>query len=158
MAHARVTEHGVPPRTKAGKPMEPYGLAVPRDEGSTLALKFIGGMPNGDLPGCLPRKPEFTYVREWRFDLSRLWKFDFAWPMLKVAVEIEGGTFGGGRHTRGAAYQADCRKYNAAQQQGWVVLRYTTNDLVKKNILSTVGQVESVLLDRFNSIRRNPIA
>src|SRR5687768_16750315 len=29
---------------------------------------------------------------------ARRWRFDFAWPELKVAVECDGGTFTGGRH------------------------------------------------------------
>lgn len=62
--------------------------------------------------------------REWRFHPSRMWRFDFAWPELRVAVECEGGTFTNGGHTRGAYYRDNCLKYNAAQLAGWIVLRY----------------------------------
>lgn len=66
-------------------------------------------------------------VREYQFHPVRKWRFDFAWPKLKVAVEVDGGTFGGpemkGNHAVGKRYQKDCMKNNAAQLEGWVVLR-----------------------------------
>lgn len=66
-------------------------------------------------------KPE----REYRFDSKRKWRFDFAWPESKLAVECEGGIWIKGAHTRGAHYESDCRKYNSAAMQGWCVLRFT---------------------------------
>jgi very-short-patch-repair endonuclease len=65
-------------------------------------------------------------VREHRFAAPRKWKFDFAWPELMIAVEIEGGIWNEGRHTRGAGFAADVEKYNAAAMDGWRVLRYTS--------------------------------
>jgi len=65
-------------------------------------------------------------VREYRFDAIRRWKFDFAWPAQKVAVECEGGIWTSGRHTRGAGFESDCEKYNAATLQGWRVVRFTS--------------------------------
>jgi very-short-patch-repair endonuclease len=64
-------------------------------------------------------------VREHRFHDSRRWRFDFAWPEHRLAVEVEGGTYVGGRHTRPAGFAADCAKYNTAAALGWRVLRYT---------------------------------
>lgn len=56
---------------------------------------------------------------------GRAWRLDFAWPALMVAVECEGGTFSGGRHTRGAGFAADAEKYAHATLAGWAVLRVT---------------------------------
>lgn len=70
-----------------------------------------------------------AWVEEHRFDASRRWRFDFAWPSRMLAVEVEGGTHSGGRHTRGSGYAADCEKYNEAQLQGWRVLRFTGDHL-----------------------------
>ena len=53
-------------------------------------------------------------VREFKFHPTRRWRFDFAWPDHKVAAEVEGGTWTGGRHTRGSGFEKDCHKYNAA--------------------------------------------
>lgn len=65
-------------------------------------------------------------VREYRFHEKRKWRFDFAIPALKIAVEIEGGTWGKSRHTTGSGFEKDCEKYNSATEFGWRVLRYTS--------------------------------
>lgn len=67
------------------------------------------------------------FVRELRFDEARRWRFDFAWPDLLVALEVEGATWTAGRHTRGAGYEADCEKYDEAAIRGWMVIRVTTD-------------------------------
>ena len=69
-------------------------------------------------------------VREHQFHDSRKWRFDFAFPAEKLAVEIEGGIYSGGRHTTGNGFKADCEKYNEAVLQGWRILRFTP-DAVK---------------------------
>ena len=65
--------------------------------------------------------------REYQFHPTRRWRFDYAWPHYLVAVEIEGGTWSGGRHVTGAGYRSDCEKYNEAAIMGWLVLRFTTD-------------------------------
>lgn len=65
-----------------------------------------------------------AHVEEHRFHATRKWRFDFAWPDQKVALEVEGGVFSGGRHVRGVGFKKDCEKYNAAVVDGWRVLRY----------------------------------
>lgn len=70
------------------------------------------------------------WVREYRFQPPRRWRFDLAWPDLMLAVEVEGGIWsqtrtGRGRgHAHPARFVADCQKYNAAAMAGWTVLRY----------------------------------
>jgi hypothetical protein len=64
-------------------------------------------------------------VREHRFAPPRRWRFDYCWPSLRLALEIEGGTWTGGRHVRGRGYERDCEKYNRAALLGWAVLRVT---------------------------------
>jgi very-short-patch-repair endonuclease len=64
--------------------------------------------------------------REYAFAPKRKWRFDFAFPVSKVAVEIEGGTWSGGRHSRGPGFEADCFKYSEAAALGWRVIRVTT--------------------------------
>lgn len=70
-------------------------------------------------------------VTELQFHPSRKWRFDFAWPDAKVAVEIEGGTFSGkgSRHTSGIGHHRDCDKYNAAAIAGWCVIKFTSYHL-----------------------------
>lgn len=47
-------------------------------------------------------------VTEHRFHPKRRWRFDLCWPVRKIALEVEGGIWVNGRHTRPAGYQADC--------------------------------------------------
>jgi very-short-patch-repair endonuclease len=61
--------------------------------------------------------------REYRFHATRKWRFDFAWPEVRLAVEVDGGTWTGGRHTRGKGYREDCVKMADALLAGWRVLR-----------------------------------
>lgn len=63
--------------------------------------------------------------REFKFHETRRWRFDFAWPEFLVAVEVEGGVWTGGRHTRGVGFEGDCEKYAEALTAGWKVLRVT---------------------------------
>lgn len=65
-------------------------------------------------------------IPEYRLDVERKWRFDFAFPDEMIAVEIEGGIWSGGRHTRGKGFELDCAKYNYAAKLGWRVLRYST--------------------------------
>jgi very-short-patch-repair endonuclease len=72
------------------------------------------------------------------FAPGRKWRFDFAWPERKLAVEVEGGTWSGGRHTRGDGFERDCEKYNAAALLGWTVLRFTTAMVDDGRALETI--------------------
>jgi hypothetical protein len=63
-------------------------------------------------------------AREYKFHPDRRWRFDFAWPDLKLAVEIEGQ----GRHQTFIGFRRDCDKYNAALALGWRVLRFPAAD------------------------------
>ena len=66
---------------------------------------------------------------EVRFAPPRRWRFDFAWPEQKVAVECEGGTWIGGRHQTGTGFAKDAEKYNEAALLGWIVLRFTSDQI-----------------------------
>ena len=72
---------------------------------------------------------------------KRFWKFDYAIPEKLVAVEIEGGVYTKGRHTRGQGYVKDLEKYNAAIELGWVVLRYTPG---QQFYSKTIEQIKAV--------------
>lgn len=71
-------------------------------------------------------------VWQYKFDLQRKWRFDFAWPAERIAVEIEGGIWrrGGGAHSHPTNILRDIEKYNHAARLGWRIFRFTT-DMVK---------------------------
>jgi len=66
--------------------------------------------------------------KEYRFHPTRKWRFDFAYPAQKIAIEIEGAVWFAGRHTRGSGFLADCEKYNTAVSLGWKVFRFGVKD------------------------------
>jgi very-short-patch-repair endonuclease len=64
-------------------------------------------------------------VKEYKLIPYRRFRCDFAYPDIKLAIEVEGGTWSGGRHTTGSGFEKDCEKYNEAAILGWTVIRVT---------------------------------
>lgn len=62
---------------------------------------------------------------EHRFHPERKWRFDLAWPAIKLALEVDGGSWVGGRHTSGSGFAADCQKMSEAAILGWRIIRVT---------------------------------
>lgn len=73
-------------------------------------------------------------VAEYKFCPDRRWRFDYAYPDLKVAIEQEGAVWAQGRHTRGSGFIKDMAKYNKAALLGWRVLRYTPDQMQSEAI------------------------
>jgi len=74
------------------------------------------------------------YVTEYKFHEKRKWRFDFAliFPYTNyVAIELEGGYFVRGGHSRGAAQIRDNEKFNEAALLGWKILRFTPQQITK---------------------------
>lgn len=71
-------------------------------------------------------------VREYAFAeaIGRRWRFDFAWPDRRVALEIDGMLWGGG-HTSGDGRRDDMVKDAYAAICGWKVLR-VDRDLLRQ--------------------------
>ena len=122
------------------------------ERGSNLEILFERLWKSLGDPSRLPE-------REYIFAHPRKFRFDFAWPSLKIAVEIDGDTRGspvichncrskvravakngtigrelrlGGRHSRGDGFQSDSEKQNLATCLGWSVLRLTADDLTSR--------------------------
>ena len=90
-------------------------------------------------------------VKEYKFHPDRRWRFDFAIPEYKIAIEIDGGVWTYGRHNRAQGYIADMAKFNEAAALGWVVLKFTpqeqyktaTFQLIKKTIETIKNSIKS---------------
>lgn len=69
------------------------------------------------------------WTREFRAIPTRRFRLDFAFPTEKVGIELSGGTWSNGRHTRGKGYDADCEKWALLQLAGWIVFVATGTHL-----------------------------
>lgn len=76
---------------------------------------------------------------EYKFHPDRKWRMDYAWTDCKVALEVEGGVWSGGRHTSARGFLKDVEKYNAAAALGWRVLRTTPGEILR---LQTVDLIK----------------
>ena len=83
-----------------------------------------------------------NFEQEYKFHPKRQWKADFHMTGTKILVEVEGGIWTGGRHTRGKGFINDMEKYNAATVLGYQVLRFSTEQ-VKSGL--AVRQIEKMM-------------
>jgi len=83
-----------------------------------------------------------SFEQEYKFHPKRQWRADFHILETKILVEVEGGIWTGGRHTRGKGFIHDMEKYNAATVLGYQVLRFSTEQ-VKSGL--AVRQIEKMV-------------
>lgn len=83
------------------------------------------------------------FVTEHQFHPERKWRFDFAFLAQKIALEVEGGIWIAGGHSRGSGVKKDMEKYNAATQLGWRVLRVQPKDICT---LETINMIKTTLV------------
>lgn len=81
-------------------------------------------------------------VQEHRFHPERKWRWDFAWPEHKLALEVDGGVWTRGKHGRGSGIVKDHEKRNAGACLGWRLLVITPAQLAD---LQTVFLVKEAL-------------
>lgn len=141
-----------PDQQQAGRTVsrEPHKLEIPgatpgpaSTQRAKAAAPPVG--PTGHPTGAASSAPIYPLVAlcraaglpeptpEFRFNPSRKWRADYCWPFAtpRVIVEIDGGVFTQGRHTRGKGFIADQQKTNSAQLLGFAVLRYTPDRLAE---------------------------
>ena len=79
-------------------------------------------------------------VAEHRFHPTRMWRFDYAIPSHRIAIEIDGGVWIEGRHNRPKGYIADLDKFNNAAALGWRVLKFTPQQKLTTKALSLIRE------------------
>ena len=85
---------------------------------------------------------KISFEQEYKFHPKRKWRADFHIVGKRILVEVEGGIWSAGRHTRGKGYIGDMEKYNAAVVMGYQVLRFSTEQ-VKSGL--AVQQIEMIV-------------
>lgn len=117
----RVGRHTLAERANIllNRPEEKSRKPAPRRE-SALELELYGHLT---VMGLEP-------VKQFRFHAERRWRLDFAFPDMRIGVEVDGGIFAAengtvaGRHARGMGRCNDFEKRNAAAELGWLILCY----------------------------------
>ena len=90
------------------------------------------------------RALQIEFEQEFKFHPTRKWRADFHLKGKKILVEVEGGIWSNGRHTRGKGYLGDLEKYNAATMMGYQVIRFSTEQ-VKSG--KAIEQIEKMVGD-----------
>ena len=80
-----------------------------------------------------------TAVPEFQFAAPRKWRFDFVFGN-RVALEVQGGIFSGGRHVRGGALLKEMEKLNAAAVKGWRVLYCIPQNLCMQDTVDLIKE------------------
>lgn len=77
---------------------------------------------------------EFSDIDAWEKDYqeryarskrSKRYRLDFAHPLSRCGIEIQGGVYNRGRHVTGSGYERDCKKYNLAYTSRWTIFLLT---------------------------------
>ena len=95
--------------------------------------------------------PDMDIVKELQFHPVRKWRFDYAFPKLKVAIEIDGAVWKLGRHNRPKGYIADMEKLNTAASMGWLVLRFSTDERFLLKTRALIKDTVSYESDRYEN-------
>ena len=90
------------------------------------------------------RALRIEFEQEFKFHPTRKWRADFHLKGRKILVEVEGGIWSNGRHTRGKGYLGDLEKYNEATMMGYQVIRFSTEQ-VKSG--KAIEQIEKMVGD-----------
>ena len=111
---------------------------------SAFLRLFLDGCEEHNLP---TPQPEFRFLEE------RRWRWDFAWIIIpewenrtwkdykKIALEIDGGAYSQGRHTRGTGFINDIHKHNAGVLLGWKLIRCTPQMVEDGSIFSVLKEI-----------------
>lgn len=116
-----------------------------RPKGRSIRPKVKGEKVPNEFEAKLARELKtlkIDFEQEFKFHPERKWRADFHLIGKKILVEVEGGIWSGGRHTRGKGYIGDMEKYNAATMMGYQVIRFST-DQVKSG--HAIQQIEKMV-------------
>lgn len=98
---------------------------MPMPKPGIAKSKYLTKLLVADLSLHIKEKPEFEY----KFHPVRRWRLDIAYVISKFAIEIHGGIWSDGRHTRGLGFKGDREKMNTASELGWTVHECITDDI-----------------------------
>lgn len=85
--------------------------------------------------------------REFYFSTERLYRFDYAIPEYKVAIECNGGIWAKGNsgHSSGKGIMRDMDKNNLAQSLGWNLISVTPGQLMTSYTIGLINDLAKKL-------------
>lgn len=109
----------------------------PAGIGSELELMLLNRIQRTGLPEPKLQHPAIP---------GRDFRFDLCWPAQRVAVEVQGGIWVNGAHSRGSGVERDCTKYCLAAAAGWRVLPVTKSMIQSGEAVRLIAQALGVRL------------
>lgn len=107
---------------------------MPRIHGENLIVKYNSDIVTAVYLGAGLPAPVFEY----RFHDKRKWRIDIAFPAQRLAVEVQGGIFIQGRHSRGAALLKEWEKLNTLACMGWRVMYCQPKDVCMSHFIEQI--------------------
>lgn len=102
---------------------------------STAEQKFLDAWR---LHGIPESDPVHQYeIEGCKSDANRTYKFDFAWPLVKIVIEVDGHGYG---HVTPKGRSNSATKARRALALGWTVIPITTTCMGSKDKLERVCQ------------------
>ena len=126
---AQAKQAGQTSRKRVRPPHWPPGI------GSDAELALLVRIEAAELP-----KP----VHQFKFCPTRRWHADMAYPAAMLLIEVDGGAYVAGRHTRGAGFEADCIKQSTAAALGYRVIRVTPRQIKSGEAVRLIAQALGV--------------
>jgi very-short-patch-repair endonuclease len=127
-----------------------------KEKASSLEIKFADLWSDSDIK-LIAQYSIKPSIRK-NIKNAKPYKLDFAHPETKVAIEIQGGTWNNGRHSRGSGMKGEYNKLNTLQYDGWTVFQLSTDmiteewiNIIKESIINKITEKEdNILLYDYN--------
>lgn len=135
--YRRLTGEAAP----ASRKRPPVKGGLPSSCDSPLEETFLGQLRQLRLP-----EP----VRQHRATEGRKWAWDFAYPDLSppLLIDLHGGVWTQGRHSRAAGMRNDFEKHNRAVMDGFQVLLFTSPMVTDGSAAFLVERLLKVMMTR----------
>jgi very-short-patch-repair endonuclease len=110
-----------------------------------VELSLFDAIVRSNKEGLIP----LSFVAQYYVGSNPNLSVDGAFPGVKVAIEVDGKEW----HNNDEQIQRDMKKDNMLWSLGWIVLRFTDNE-IKEKIDQVVNVITRVVMDRYNSSKQ----
>jgi hypothetical protein len=118
-----------------------HGGRKVKDWEGVLAFQIRSVLAPLGLP--MPVGRGFGTDRQFQFakQLERRFTVDYAWPIQRLLVEVQGGLWIGGAHARGWGVERDCEKAQLMAVLGYTLIPVTEKDIRSGRALELIRLV-----------------